>query len=233
MDEKLNRRKFIGSAAAAVAAAGIVTGSANGAQGGAPAVKIIGIASSLRKGKTTAQACQIALDAAKAVSPSIETELMELSGLNLDPYLAVGVKSVDKPDDFLMLKSKLTDPTVRGIILASPVYMGMVSTPMKALMDRMIDFRRDKFPLIDRVGGAIAVGAGRNTGQEMVLQQLCMFMLSQSMIVVGDGPPTSHWGGALRSQKDDVSKDAEGVATATGTGRRVAEVALRLAGAAR
>ena len=97
-------------------------------------------------------------------------------------------------------------------------------------MERMIDFRRSSFPLINKVGGAVAVGAGRNTGQEMILQQLCMFMISQAMVVVGDGPPTSHWGGALRNQGDDILKDAEGLATTKGVGKRVAEVALKMAG---
>ena len=193
-------------------------------------MKIVGISGSMRKGKTTAQALQIALDAAKAVSPKIETELIELSGLNLDPYVAVGAKSVEKADDFPAVRAKLVDPGVKAVILASPVYMGIVSSPMKALIERMIDFRRNNFPLLNKVGGALAVGAGRNTGQEMILQQLCMFMISQSMVVVGDGPPTSHWGGALRAQNDDVSKDTEGIATAKGMGKRVAEVALRMAG---
>ncbi|MFI5381831.1 MAG: flavodoxin family protein [Tepidisphaerales bacterium] len=224
MPQDLNRRKFIG--AAAVAATGFVAGAAEEA----PAVKIIGIAGSMRKGKTTAQAVQIALDAAKAVNPAIETELIELSGMNLDPYLAIGAKTVDKPDDFPALKAKLVDPRVKGVILASPVYMGIVSSPLKALIERLIDFRQHGFPLMNKVGGAIAVGAGRNTGQEMILQQLCMFMISQSMLVVGDGPPTSHWGGAMRAVNNDVSTDTDGLPTTKGVGKRVAEVALKLAG---
>jgi multimeric flavodoxin WrbA len=228
MHENLNRRKFFNSAIAAVAATGV----AAGAQVGSSTIKIIGISGSLRKGKTCSQALQIALEAAKAVSPAIETEAVELSGLNLDPYVAVGAKSVDLPDDFPALKNKLADPKVKGIILASPVYMGIVSSPLKALIERMVDFRRNNFPLINKVGGAIAVGSGRNTGQEFILQQLCMLMISQSMIVVGDGPPTSHWGGALRNQNDDVSKDTEGLATTKGVGKRVAEVALKMSGIA-
>ncbi len=226
MPQNLNRRKFIGVAAAAVAAKGFVAGAAEEAAG----VKIIGLAGSMRKGKSTAQAVQIALDAAKAVNPAIETELIELSGMNLDPYLAIGAKTVDKPDDFPALKAKLVDPKVRGVIFASPVYMGIVSSPLKNLIERLIDFRQNGYPLMNKVGGAIAVGAGRNTGQELVLQQLCMFMLSQSMVVVGDGPPTSHWGGTMRATKDDVSGDTEGLATTKGMGKRVAEVALKLAG---
>ena len=57
------------------------------------------------------------------------------------------------------------------------------------------------------MGGAIAVGAGRNTGVELILQQLIMFMLSQEMILVGDGSPGDHWGGAMQSQGDELSND--------------------------
>lgn len=224
MREHYSRRRFIGSAAAA-------SGLVGAAQEAGSGVKIVGISGSLRKGKTTAQGLRIALDAAQAASPLIETELIELSGLNLDPYVAVGGKSTERADDFPSIRAKLVDPKVKGVILGSPVYMGIVSSPMKALMERLIDFRRNNFPLMNKVGGALAVGAGRNTGQEMILQQLCMFMISQSMVVVGDGPPTSHWGGALRAQNDDVSKDTEGIATAKGMGKRVAEVALKMAGA--
>ncbi|MGA2500756.1 MAG: flavodoxin family protein [Tepidisphaeraceae bacterium] len=228
MPEKLNRRSFMG-AAAAVAAGGLVAGAAEEAA----AIKIIGIGGSLRKGKTTVQALQIALDAAKAVNPAIETEIIELSGMNLDPYLAIGAKTVDKPDDFPALKARLIDPRVKAVIFASPVYMGIISSPLKALFERMIDFRQNGYPLMNKVGGAIAVGAGRNTGQELILQQLCMFMISQNMLVVGDGPPTSHWGGAMRAVKDDVSTDTDGLPTTKGLGKRVAEVALKLAGMTR
>ena len=225
MSEKLNRRSFMG-AAAAVAATSLVAGAAEEAAG----IKIIGIGGSLRKGKTTAQALQIALDAAKAVNPAIETEIIELSTMNLDPYLAIGAKTVEKPDDFPALKAKLVDPKVKAVIFASPVYMGIVSSPLKALFERMIDFRQNGYPLMNKVGGAIVVGAGRNTGQELILQQLCMFMISQNMLVVGDGPPTSHWGGAMRAVKDDVSTDTDGLATVKGLGKRMAEVAMKLAG---
>jgi multimeric flavodoxin WrbA len=227
MSQDLNRRLFLGTAAAAAAVATTL----NAAAADAPTVKIIGVSGSMRKGKTTAQAVQIALDAAKAVNPAIETELIELSGLNLDSYIAVGAKSNDRPDDFPAVKAKLIDPSVQGVIFGSPVYMGIISSPLKQLFERMLDFRQGGFPLQGKVGGAVASGAGRNTGVEMILQQLIMFMLSQGMCVVGDGKPTSHWGGTLwNNAGDDISKDTVGLPTVKGVGKRVAETALKLAG---
>src|SRR6266545_5492801 len=224
----INRRRFLG--AAAVSAASLSTFS-NAAEPAAGSVKIIGLAGSLRKGKTTYKAVEMALESAKTVSPAITTELIELSGLNLDPYIAVGSKSSDRPDDFPALRDKLVAPNVHGVLMCSPVYMGIVSSPLKQLFERMLAFRQGGFPLRNKVGGAIAVGAGRNTGVELILQQLIMFMLSQGMILVGDGKPGDHWGGTMQSQGDELSKDEGSLNTVKGVGKRVAEIALRMAAA--
>ena len=85
----INRRLFLGAAAASVAA---LPGFTRGADLPAGSVKIVGIAGSLRKGKSTYKAVQLALESAKAISPAVTTDIIELSGLNLDPYIAVGSK---------------------------------------------------------------------------------------------------------------------------------------------
>ena len=227
---KINRRLFLG--AAAVSAAGFAQ-FANAAEPAAGSVKIMGIGGSLRKGKSTYKALELALESAKTVSPAIATEIVELSGLNLDPYIAVGAKSSDRPDDFPALREKLVARDVFGILMCSPVYMGIVSSPLKQLFERMLAFRQGGFPLKNKVGGAIAVGGGRNTGVEMVLQQLIMFMMTQGMILVGDGSPGDHWGGTMQSQGDDLSKDEGSLNTVRGVGKRVAEIALRMAASAK
>jgi len=227
---EMNRRLFLGAAAASVAA---LPGLANAAGPAAGSVKIIGIVGSLRKGKSTYKAMQLALDSAKTVSPAIATDIIELSGLNLDPYIAVGSKSSDRPDDFPAVREKLVAPDVFGILMCSPVYMGIVSSPLKQVFERMLAFRQGGFPLKNKVGGAIAVGAGRNTGVELILQQLIMFMLSQGMILVGDGSPGDHWGGTMQSQGEELSKDEGSLNTVRGAGKRVAEIALRMAASAK
>lgn len=226
----MNRRLFFGAAAASAAAYASL---AKGADLPAGSVKIVGIAGSLRKGKSTYKALELALESAKGFSPAIATDIIELSGLNLDPYIAVGSKSSDRPDDFPGVRDKLVAPDVYGVLFASPVYMGIVSSPLKQLFERMLAFRQGGFPLQNKVGGAVAVGAGRNTGVELILQQLIMFMLSQEMIVVGDGKPGDHWGGTMQSQGDDLSKDEGSLNTVRGVGKRVAEIALRMAASAK
>ena len=227
---EINRRLFLGAAAAAAAAS---VGFATAAEPAAGSVNIIGLVGSLRKGKSTYKAVELALETAKTVSPAIATEIIELSGLNLDPYIAVGSKSSDRPDDFPAISAKLSAPDVFGVLMGSPVYMGIVSSPLKQLFERMLAFRQGGFPLQNKVGGAIAVGAGRNTGVELVVQQLIMFMLSQEMILVGDGKPGDHWGGTMQSQGEDLSKDEGSLGTVRGVGKRVAEIALRMAGSAK
>lgn len=226
----MNRRLFLGAAAVSAAT---LSSSSNAAEPAAGSVKIIGLAGSLRKGKTTYKAVELALESAKTVSPAIATELIELSGLNLDPYIAVGAKSSDRPDDFPALRETLAAPNVFGILMGSPVYMGIVSSPLKQLFERMLDYRKGGFPLRNKVGGAIAVGAGRNTGVELILQQLIMFMMSQGMVLVGDGKPGDHWGGTMQSQGDELSKDEGSLNTVRGVGKRVAEIALRMAASAK
>ena len=144
--------------------------------------------------------------------------------MNLDPYIAVGAKSSDRADDFPAVREKLVAPDVFGVLMGSPVYMGIVSSPLKQLFERMLAFRQGGFPLRNKVGGAIAVGGGRNTGVELIVQQLIMFMLSQEMILVGDGSPGDHWGGTMQSQGDELSKDEGSLNTVRGVGKRVAEI---------
>ena len=232
MSSDLTRRNFLGAAASTVAT-GTVVGSAEAAeQAVAKKIRILGICGSPRKGKTTAIALKVALDAARAVDPErIETELVELAGMKIDGSLAVLPAEPGQEDDFPKLLPKLTDPALAGIIAGSPVYFGNMSSLLKAFFDRLIVLRKE-FALSNKVGGALAVGAGRNGGQEQVVRSIHTSMMGQEMILVGDGRPTGHWGGTLwNNWKDDILKDEFGISTAKNLGRRVAEVARRIAGA--
>ena len=202
-------------AAGGVIAAGLAAEQAVG-QAAAKPVKIIGIACSPRKGKTTSAALQVALDAAKAAGA--EVELIELAGINL----------AGGEDDFPKLAEKLIAPGVAGIIIGTPVYMGSVSGLCKMFLDRTATLRKADFALRDKVGGALAVGGVRKGGQETALQTILNTMLYNDMIIVGDGKPTAHWGATLLNDgKDDVSGDTFGLTTAKGLGKRVAEVTMR------
>jgi multimeric flavodoxin WrbA len=204
---------------------------AEGAGGAAAdAVRIVGVACSPRKGKTSLAALRAALDAAKAVDPRIEVEAVELAGLQIPGQVSLGLPlGPGEKDDFPQVLSKLTDPKVAGIIVATPVYFSGMSYLCKIFIDRLGVARKNNFALSDKVGGVLAVGAVRNGGQELAIQGVQNALLCQEMVLVGDGRPTCHTGATLLNPgTDDISGDEFGLSTAKNLGRRVAQVALRL-----
>ncbi len=231
MGSAVDRRGFFGAAGAV--AAGVAAGAlAAEAPEQAKAVRIIGVVCSPRKGKTTAAAVQACLDAAKAVSPKIEVELIELAGLSIPAEVAAGLPlAVGQQDDFPPLAAKLGDPAARGLIIGSPVYFNNMSGLCKAFLDRCMVFRKG-FGLSGKVAGVVAVGSARNGGQELTIQSIQAALLSHEVVVVGTGRPTGRLGAALWNQGDDIAKDEFGLACARDLGRHVAEAALRMAGIA-
>ena len=168
------------------------------------------------------------LEAARDVGPSVEIELIDLGGMKIHGDVAAGIPlESGQQDDFAQVEAKMREPRVAGIIIGTPVYFSNMSSLCKAFLDCWMVFRRN-FDLRNKVGGAIAVGAARNGGQELTLQTIHAAMLCQEMIIVSDGKPTARLGGILVSSNDDISKDEPGLTTARGLGRRVAEVALLL-----
>ncbi len=232
----MTRRDFVRNSVAAGATAATVVGAA-GAANGATApdgrIKILGISCSPRKGKTTAASLGVCLQAAQEVSDRIETELIELAGLKINGNVAAGIPLAEgEQDDFPALVPRLRDPKVRGIIIGTPVYFGNMSSLCKAFLDRCIVLYQDDLALSNKVAGVLAVGGTRNGGQEVTIQSVQVSLFCQEMILVGNGRPSSRLGATVWSGAEGgVLKDEFGITTARTLGRRVAEVALRVAGA--
>jgi multimeric flavodoxin WrbA len=231
MASDMTRRTFLGAAVAAGAATGALAAAARAEAPAAKSVKIIGISCSPRRGKTTAAAVTIALEAAKGVGPNVETQLIELAGLGIGVY-DPGNEAATQ-GGFKDLIPVLADAKVGGLILGSPVYFGNMSSLCKAFLDHCMVLRRQDFALRNKVAGVVAVGSARNGGQELVIASIQATLMCHEMILVGDGRPTAHRGATLWNQKDDIAQDEFGVATAKNLGRRVAEVALEVAGGSR
>ena len=234
MQAEVTRREFLGKVGT-VAAVGAGTGAALSADSAQAAesrpIKIIGICCSPRKGKSTAAALQACLDAAKEVGQNVEVELIELAGMKIPGGPAAGVPLDEgEKDDFPKVAEKLSDPKIAGIIIGTPVYFGNMSYLCKAFLDRCNVFRR-KFGLADKVAGVVAVGGGRNGGQELTIRSVHTCLLGQAMIIVGDAPPTGHWGGtAWSGAPGGVTDDEYGMNSVKNLGRHVAEVAIRVTG---
>lgn len=241
MDKDLTRRRFLGATGAALAtgtAAQTAAARADDQDDAPSGIKILAVCGSPRKESSTAASLRICLEAAADVAPDrIETELIELSGMSLPVEPAVGLPLPEgQRDDFPTLLPKLSDPKLAGLIVGSPVYFGCMTSLCKVFLERLVVFRKNNFTLANKVAGAIAVGGGRNGGQELTLRAIHTCLFGQQMIVVGDSAPTSHWGGTVwnstKANEGDVTWDEFGMDTTRNLGKHVAEVALMLAGQA-
>ncbi|OHB77530.1 MAG: hypothetical protein A2W31_11640 [Planctomycetes bacterium RBG_16_64_10] len=208
-------------------------GTAADAAGRQKPLRIVGLACSLRQGKTTFTATSLCLEAAKQVAPDqIAIEVLDLAARKIPAGPAAGIElPPGEQDDFPAIAQLLSDPATVGMVVGTPVYFGSMSSLCKAFLERCAIFRQDQFTLANKVAGVLAVGGARNGGQELTLRAVHTALFAQEMIVVGDGRPTAHWGGTLwNNAGDEIWRDEPGVATAKNLGRRVAEIALRLHG---
>jgi multimeric flavodoxin WrbA len=195
--------------------------------------KIIGICGSPNsKNSTTMFALEKAIDVCR--QSGLETEIIMLGDMQFGGCTdCSGCRkklTCTLDDDFKnRILPILADPSVGGIIFASPVYFGGVTAQMKALIDRSVMFRRNGFMFSNVVAGVITVGRSRNGGQELAAMELIKSALIQGMIIVPDAPPTSHFGGNLWSgHPDSVEHDEAGISTAVNLGKNVAQLVNKL-----
>ena len=197
-------------------------------------MKIIGVSASAREKKSTYFLLEQCLAEVKRTAEEsgsdISVELIDLAPLKINGCISCGKckKGVlcSQDDDYQKLIPKLADPEVAGIIVATPVYMGCMSSQAKAFIDRTVLFRRNGFMFKNKLGGVITVGGSRNGGQELTIQAVHAAMMIHDMVLVGDG---DHFGGAAwANHPDGYQGDTVGIATAKNLGRRMSEVALKL-----
>jgi multimeric flavodoxin WrbA len=226
MANDLSRRLFLGSSAAALAVTAATSAQAQPAKGDKPpkGAKIIAVSCSPRKGKGTFITLTECLKGAKGVRDDIETELIELGGLDIDGSLAAGVPlAKGRTDDFPPIAKKLSDPKVIGIIIGTPVYFSSMTSLCKAFIERLMVFYR-KDVLTDTVVGVAAVGGSRNGGQETTIRAVQDTLFCYDTILVGTG---RRFGAAVWS-KGGAEKDAEGMTAAKNLGAKVAQTALAI-----
>lgn len=226
----MDRRNFLTKGLVSTTAFASMASSAKSAE--TKSVRIVGVSCSPREGKTTATAVKTALDAAKTVDPRIKTQLLDLGGMEISGWVG-GAKPTEAKlpdDDFNLILPMLKDPVPDGLIIGSPSYFRTMSALCKAFLERLAALREPTLLLADKPVGVLAVGAYRNGGQELVIEQIQAAMLCHEVMIVG-GKPSAHQGATLwNAYKDDITKDEFGIATAKQLGIRVAEAALRLTG---
>ncbi|MEW5908518.1 MAG: flavodoxin family protein [Thermodesulfobacteriota bacterium] len=177
------------------------------------AIKVVGIAGSLRARSNTLHYMRTALTVLE--EEGIGTELISLRGKEIKPcngcYDCVkkhrGRCSI-KGDDFDVLFGKMRE--AEGIILGSPVYLSSVVPQMMALLARatFVSYWSEKY-FSGKVGGPITVA--RRAGHNMAFSQLLLWFFFNGMIV----PGSTYWNVGLAGAGGarDAENDAEGIQT--------------------
>ena len=196
-------------------------------------MKIIGINCSPRKGQTTQKSLEACFKAVHNESGDIKTDIIEIADLDVRGCLGCDYckkqLKCKQEDDFNSLIPVLSDEKVAGIIIATPVYLGTMTSQCKAFLDRTVVLARNGSLLRNKVGGVLAVGGVRNGGQELTIQAIQATMLCHDMLCVGGGTKAAHFGAALVSnEQKGVECDEIGLETARDLGRRVAQLVMSL-----
>jgi len=143
----------------------------------------------------------------------METEIVQLGALELHSCIACG-QCVDRHDcKCVRADDALNDCIFKmlgadAIIIGSPVYVGDVSSPVRALIERSCMVSRANGNIFKRKIGA-GVVAARRAGFTSALDSMNRFFLAQGMIV----PGSTYWNMAIGRNKGEVEKDEEGMRT--------------------
>lgn len=121
-------------------------------------------------------------------------------------------------------------PQADAVLVGAPVHNG---NPASAMLEWIERWPFHGAPLRDRVGGVFVTGGGLHAGAESSLLALQRSLLSFSMLVVGGDAWQSAYGVAATSAEAPFASkalDAAFLAKARALGRRVASLAVRMAG---
>ncbi|MBO6110499.1 MAG: flavodoxin family protein [Methanobrevibacter sp.] len=176
-------------------------------------MKIFGICGSPRV-NTTDYVIRNALD--KLNNDGFETVLFSCAGKTIKPcmhcdYCLKNKKCIIE-DDMLDVYENLQNAD--GIILATPVQSGGISSNLSAIMDRTRALEAIDYNLLrGKIGMSIAVGGDRTGGQDFAhLKNITYFMI-HGIIPVSGGPFGSNLGASFWSNDslEDVKKDEYGM----------------------
>ena len=205
-------------------------------------INILGISGSKVENGNTQALLGEALSHAQQ-SQTVETELIALAGKEINACnhcnwcikRQTSEKYCVQEDDMVTIYPKLLEAD--GIILASPSHFGRLSGLMAGMIDRTRAFVHGhiyKFPLKNKIGGAMAVAFFRGGGIETTLSSLNLMIFTHQMILatsglyqLGAGAYTSHEGrGRLeKAPRHIVLEDEYGILSAKLLSDRVVELA--------
>jgi multimeric flavodoxin WrbA len=183
-------------------------------------MKVVAFNGSARKDGNTAILIKRVLRVLE--NEGIETEFIQLAGQQIHGCMACGTcrKIQNKQckivnDNVNLYIEKMT--AADGIILGSPTYFSMMTSEMKALIDRAGFVGRANRDLFKQKVGA-AIVAVRRAGGIPTFDAINHFFLISQMII----PGSSYWNVGIGLAKGDVEKDKEGLETMDILGRNMA-----------
>lgn len=191
-------------------------------------MKVVAFNGSVRKDGNTALLIGQVLKALE--EEGIETELVQLAGKSLRGCRACR-GCIERKDKRCVYNGDMVNKYIKkmldadGIILGSPVYFSMMTSEMKALIDRSGYVARANSDMFKRKVGA-AVVAVRRAGAMPTFDAINHFFLISQMIV----PGSSYWNIGIGHKVGDVENDAEGMKTMETLGRNMAWLLKRLEG---
>lgn len=176
-------------------------------------MKVFGICASPRS-STTEYVTKNALD--KLSSDGFETDIFACAGKTIKPCMHCDYCLKNRiciiEDDMLEVYEGLKQAD--GIILATPIQSGGISSNLAAIMDRTRALEAVDYNLLrGKIGMSIAVGGDRTGGQDFAhLKNITYFMI-HGIIPVSGGPFGSNLGASFWSNDnlEDVKKDDYGM----------------------
>ena len=176
-------------------------------------MKVFGICASPRN-NTTEYVLSQALDMLN--NDGFETEIFTCMGKEIKPCMhcdyCLKHKECIIEDDMQGVYKSLLDAD--GIILATPIQSGSISSNLAAIMDRTRALEAIDYNILrGKIGMSIAVGGDRTGGQDFAhLKNITYFMI-HGIIPVSGGPFGSNLGASFWSNDslDDIKKDDYGM----------------------
>ena len=176
-------------------------------------MKVFGICGSPRN-NTTEYVLRNAID--KLESKNFETSIFFCAGKDIKPcmhcdYCLMNKKCIIE-DDMSIVYENLLDAD--GIILATPIQSGGISSNLATIMDRTRALEAVDYNILrGKIGMSIAVGGDRTGGQDFAhLKNITYFMI-HGIIPVSGGPFGSNLGASFWSNDnlDDIKNDSYGM----------------------
>ena len=158
-------------------------------------IRLIGLCGSRVKEGNMEALLKYSLDHA-GQKEGVEAELVNMAELKIGPCIhcnwCLRKQTPEKPcsqeDDMGPIYQKLLEAD--GVIVASPAHFGRLSGLTADMMDRTRAFVHGnlyKFPLKNKIGGALTTAYFRGAGFETTLHSIDLFFLTQQMIVANSG----------------------------------------------